>query len=85
MSDNPRQFALPGNDVSGYLGVDPEYMTYANETEKPYLTPQEMWDYTDQLSHLEGNAEGEEGEGGDEPKPDWPGPTASGENLLSAL
>ena len=28
-------FAVEGNDTSGYVGVSPEYMTYASETEKP--------------------------------------------------
>lgn len=31
-----RNFAVEGNDLSGYLGCDPEYMTYANESERPY-------------------------------------------------
>jgi hypothetical protein len=29
-------FAVEGNDTSAYVGVSPEYMTYANDTEKPY-------------------------------------------------
>lgn len=29
-------YAVEGNDTSGYLGVSHEYMTYANETEKPH-------------------------------------------------
>ena len=53
--DGGRDFRVEGNDVSGYLGVDPEYMTYANETERPHLTDQERYDFTDQYSHLEGN------------------------------
>lgn len=28
-------YAVNGNDTSAYVGVSPEYMTYANETEKP--------------------------------------------------
>lgn len=31
----PRVFAVEGNDLSGYVGVAPEYMTYANSTEAP--------------------------------------------------
>lgn len=31
----PVSFAVEGNDTSGYVGVSPEYMTYANETEAP--------------------------------------------------
>lgn len=54
-----RDYRVEGNDVGGYLGVSPEYMTYANETEKPLLTDQEKWDYTNQLDHLEGNADEE--------------------------
>jgi len=30
-----RVMAVEGNDLSGYIGVSPEYMTYANETEAP--------------------------------------------------
>lgn len=28
-------YAVEDNDTSAYIGVSPEYMTYANETEKP--------------------------------------------------
>lgn len=28
-------YAVEGNDTSGYIGVSPEYATYANDTEKP--------------------------------------------------
>ncbi len=42
----PRSFAVPGNDLTGYLGVSPEYMTYANPTDKPLMTEAEAWDYT---------------------------------------
>jgi hypothetical protein len=31
----PRSFAVEGNDLSGYVGTDQEYMTHANETEAP--------------------------------------------------
>lgn len=30
-----REFAVEGNDTDGYIGVSPEYRTYANETEAP--------------------------------------------------
>ena len=50
MSDEPTEentpagsYRLPGNDVSGYLGVDNEYMNYANPGEKPILTDQEAF------------------------------------------
>lgn len=46
-------------DVSGYIGVDPEYMTYADETQKPFLTDQERFTYTNQYDHLVGNADEE--------------------------
>lgn len=29
-------YAVEGNDTSAYLGVSPEYMTYANEADAPY-------------------------------------------------
>lgn len=37
-----RDFRVEGNDVSGYVGVDAEYRTYASETEKPYLTDEDV-------------------------------------------
>jgi hypothetical protein len=49
-----RDYRVEGNDISGYVGVDPEYMTYANETEKPLNTAQEQWDLG-LLNDLEGN------------------------------
>lgn len=33
-----RDFRVEGNNVDGYVGVSPEYRTYANDTEKPYTT-----------------------------------------------
>lgn len=30
-----RDFRVEGNDTDAYVGVNPEYMTYANETEAP--------------------------------------------------
>lgn len=36
-----RVFALEDNDLSGYVGVSPEYRTYANETDKPMLSDDE--------------------------------------------
>lgn len=38
MSD---QYAVEGNDTSGYVGVDPCYQGYANETDKPVITEAE--------------------------------------------
>lgn len=37
-----RSFAVEGNDLSGYVGVDPEYQTYANDTEAPALNKDEQ-------------------------------------------
>lgn len=31
-----RSYAVEGNDLTGYVGVDPIYQTYANDTEGPY-------------------------------------------------
>lgn len=41
MSDG-RSYAVEGNDLTGYIGVDPEYMTYAEETHRPFLTQNEI-------------------------------------------
>lgn len=54
-----RDYRVEGNDVRDYIGVDPEYMTYANETEAPGLTDKERFLYTEQYDHLEGNADEE--------------------------
>jgi hypothetical protein len=35
-STEARDMRVEGNDVDAYVGVDPMYMNYANETEKPY-------------------------------------------------
>lgn len=35
-ADAGRSFAVKGNDLSAYVGVDPEYQTYADETHKPF-------------------------------------------------
>lgn len=66
-----RSFAVQGNDISGYVGVSPEYRTYANEIDKPLMTEtdyeqlKELGIHTDQemadarLSNaLAGNAPG---------------------------
>lgn len=34
-SNDGRDFRVEGNDVENYVGVSPEYATYANETEAP--------------------------------------------------
>lgn len=36
-----RDFRLPGNDTSGYVGVSPEYRNYADGTHRPILTDAE--------------------------------------------
>lgn len=33
-----RDFRGEGNDVSGYVGVDPEYRNYASQTDRPFTT-----------------------------------------------
>lgn len=35
VSSNDTPYAVDGNETGDYVGVSPEYMTYANETEKP--------------------------------------------------
>ena len=42
ITDEGRSFAVEDNDLDHYVGVSPEYMTYANETEKPMLTDDEI-------------------------------------------
>lgn len=42
----PRSMAVPGNDLSGYLGTAPEYQNYADPTHKPLLTDDERWRFT---------------------------------------
>lgn len=37
-----RDFRVEGNDVSGYIGVSPEYRNYANETDRPYVTDEDV-------------------------------------------
>lgn len=36
-----KEYAVKGNDLSGFVGVSPEYMTYASKTEKPSVRKQE--------------------------------------------
>ena len=50
-----RDFRVEGNDVDGYVGVSPEYRTYANETEKPYTTAEdvELFEATGTLTDVE--------------------------------
>lgn len=44
---SPRNFAVPGNDTSGFVGVSPEYATYSHPTGKPGLTGEEAYYNTD--------------------------------------
>ena len=37
-----RDFRVDGNVVDGYIGVDPEYRTYASPTEKPLLSDEDV-------------------------------------------
>lgn len=61
--EGARDYRVEGNDVRDYIGVDPEYMTYANATEAPMLTDTERYDQTTQYDHLEGNYADEELDG----------------------
>lgn len=81
--DGGRDFRVEGNDVSGYLGVDPEYQTYASETSKPMLTDTERYDLTDQYAHLEGNHEDDEPD--EVQSPDGDDSTGGTENKLLEL
>lgn len=54
-----RDYRVEGNDVRDFVGVDPEYRTYANEYDAPILTDVERFNQTDQYDHLEGNADEE--------------------------
>lgn len=42
----PRDMTVPGNDLTGYIGVAPEYMNYATPAGKPYLTEEEAYRFT---------------------------------------
>lgn len=55
--EGARDYRVEGNDIRDYVGVDPEYMTYANPTDAPMLTDTERYDQTTQYDHLEGNAD----------------------------
>lgn len=50
-----RDFRVEDNDVDGYIGVNAEYRTYANETERPYITDEdvEVLTRTGQLTDVE--------------------------------
>lgn len=36
-----QSYAVEGNKLDGYIGTSPEYMTYANDTEKPGHNPED--------------------------------------------
>lgn len=55
-----RNFAVEGNDLSGYIGVDPEYMTYADDTHKPYSTDEEVYPPSEQLAFEEDDEESDD-------------------------
>jgi hypothetical protein len=54
---NARDFRVEGNDVRDFIGVDPEYMNYADIGGKPLLTDADRLKHTDQYDHLIGNAD----------------------------
>lgn len=47
--DDAKNFAVEGNDLNGFIGVSPEYMTYADETHKPLSTSEEVVPRVEQL------------------------------------
>lgn len=60
-----RSFQVPGNDVSGYVGVGPEYRNYGDPNLKPLLTEAEReqlhdggWFTDTELEHAGRNANG---------------------------
>ena len=55
-----RVMVVEGNDVSDYVGVDPMYQNYANETEKP-LKAEEGVDYVAESVHAAGGLSTNEG------------------------
>lgn len=57
-----RNFAVEGNDLSGYIGVSPEYMTYADETQMPYSTDEEVLSPAEQLMFEEDDEDDESDE-----------------------
>lgn len=66
-------YRVAGNDVSGYLGVDNEYMNYADETQKPSLTEEEAFlflpvpvEVAEDESDEDAEAEDEDGEDADD-------------------
>lgn len=50
-----RDFRVEGNDVRGYIGVDSEYRTYADDTHKPFITDAdvEVLERSGQLTDVE--------------------------------
>lgn len=59
LANGGRDFRVQGNDISDYIGVSPEYMTYANETDKPINTDYEALQFTKKYDHLIGNGDDE--------------------------
>jgi hypothetical protein len=56
-----RDFAVEDNDTSGYVGVSPEYMTYANDTDKPLQAEEGPFkDAEDEIHSRLGGAVGKE-------------------------
>lgn len=57
-----RSFAIEGNDTSGYVGVDPEYRNYANETDRPILSDETV-EHMKEHGHLTDDEAVEQGRG----------------------
>ena len=73
--DEGREYAVEGNELDEYVGANPEYMTYANETEKPYASEGAEAEVTDQFVEAMQPTEFEEEE--PEPEPQTTKKTAS--------
>lgn len=52
-----RDYRVEGNNTDAYIGVSPEYMTYANEAHKPLATDYELLEFTDVYDHLIDNGD----------------------------
>lgn len=86
-----RQMTVPGNDTDGYIGVDPVYQNYANETEAPieadesaeskvadeYADQAEVAQLSQPVAKVERDEENEEDEEDEEPQGSPTPPTPS--------
>lgn len=74
--DEGRSFAVEGNDLSEYVGTNPEYMTYANETEAPLASeggPEaEVFDFFAEATEPVGSGDKADTEDENPPEDDTP-------------